>query len=107
MKSGKEADRYRTLTGGVEAALTTKELFLEDTNGDWVGLAPSTFLAVSTEEVRDDDTSACAAISPPFPYPSSSSSSSFFFCVCTPLPHKYDSDRLQLSPTINKKQGRE
>jgi hypothetical protein len=66
MKSGKEADRYHTLTGGVEAALTTKELFLEDTNGDWVGLAPSTFLAVSTEEVRDDDTSACAAISPPF-----------------------------------------
>ena len=81
MKSGKEADRYHTLTGGVEAALTTKELFLEDTNGDWVGLAPSTFLAVSTEEVRDDDTSACAAISPPFPCPSSSSSSSFSFCV--------------------------
>ena len=68
MKPGKEAD---TLTGGVEAALTTKELFLEETNDEWVRLAPIIFLADSTEEARDDDTSACVAIFPPFPSSSS------------------------------------
>ena len=42
------------------AALTEKEALLEDPIED---LAPSTFLAASTEEVRDDDdTSACVAI---------------------------------------------
>ena len=29
---------------------------------DWSGLAPKICLAVSTEELRDDDTSACVAI---------------------------------------------
>ena len=44
----------------MDAALTEKEAFLEDPIED---LAPSTFLAASTEEVRDDDdTSACVAI---------------------------------------------
>lgn len=56
-----EAER-QTLTGGVEEALTTKELFLEDPKEDWDGLAPSICLAVSTEDVREDDTSACVAI---------------------------------------------
>lgn len=40
-----------TLTGGVEAALTTKETFL----GDWTGLAPRTCLAASAEEAMDEE----------------------------------------------------
>lgn len=51
-----------TLTGGVEAALTTKEAFLEDPMWDWSGLGPKICLALSTEELRDDDTSACVAM---------------------------------------------
>lgn len=51
-----------TLTGGVEAALTTKEAL----RVDWRGLlAPNRCRADSTEDVREDETSACAAISFP------------------------------------------
>lgn len=54
-----ESDRH-TLTGGVEAALTTKETFLEE---DWRGLAPRTCLAASAEEAMDEEEiKACAAI---------------------------------------------
>ena len=44
------------LTGGVEAALTTKEAdFLEDPNGDWNGRLPRICLADSIDEVREED----------------------------------------------------
>jgi hypothetical protein len=43
-----------TLTGGVEAALTTKDTLL----GDWVGLPPTIFLVASTEEAIEDESSA-------------------------------------------------
>lgn len=57
-----ESER-ETLTGGVEAALTEKEAFLENPVGDWSGLAPRLCLAASAEKVRDDeDTRACAAM---------------------------------------------
>lgn len=57
----------QTLTGGVEAALTIKEPFLENPIGDWCDLAPKLCLAASAEKVRDDeDTRACAAM-PFFP----------------------------------------
>ena len=51
-----------TLTGGVEDVLTTKEPFLEDPNGDWFGLAPRICLAVSTEDARQKDISACVCV---------------------------------------------
>ena len=47
-----------TLTGGVEAALITKEVFLTET----AGFVPNICLAVWTEEVSEEETSACAAI---------------------------------------------
>lgn len=49
-----------TLTGGVADALTTKEFFFEE--GETPDLAPRICLAVSTEEVKEDDTKACVAI---------------------------------------------
>lgn len=50
-----------TLTGGVEAAFTTKETFLEE---ECAGLPARSCLAASTEEVMDEDESrACVAIS--------------------------------------------
>ena len=60
----REREREReTLTGGVEAALTTKEAFLENPLGDWSGLDPRFCLAASAEKVRDDeDTRACVAM---------------------------------------------
>ena len=52
-----------TLTGGVEAALTTKkELLLGEEAEETPGLPPSNCLAVSTEEVKEDETNACAAM---------------------------------------------
>lgn len=51
------------LTGGVEAALTTKEADFLDPNGDWTAFPPSKCLAASFEAVKDeDDTRACVAI---------------------------------------------
>lgn len=50
--------KKQTLTGGVEAALTTKEALFEV----WIDLVPNICLALSTEEVRDDDIRACVAI---------------------------------------------
>lgn len=49
-----------TLTGGVEAALTTKVTFRDE---DCAGLPAKICLAASTEEVIDeDDSKACVAI---------------------------------------------
>lgn len=49
-----------TLTGGVEAALTTKEAFLVE---DWEGLPTRICLSFSTEEViEDEESNACVAI---------------------------------------------
>lgn len=47
------------MTGGVEAAFTTKEDFLEE----WMDLPPRICLAASAEEQMDDEeTNACVAI---------------------------------------------
>ena len=56
-------EELQTLTGGVAAALTRKEAFLEKPNGDWSDLGPRLCLVASAEKVRDDDdTRACAAM---------------------------------------------
>lgn len=56
------------MTGGVEAALTKKETFLEGPNEDWTGLPPKICLAASTEALREEDEiKACAAISSLYP----------------------------------------
>lgn len=63
IKTHQVREELQTLTGGVAAALTRKEAFLEKPNGDWSDLGPRLCLVASAEKVRDDDdTRACAAM---------------------------------------------